>query len=105
MPSSADYLHPSELAPDDFSDSDDDLDLEELDPGIAQPHTSRESRDYTGRKRSYGPGIALRNLRVGVGSRWRRSASGQGDFEEDTDALLENREEEGLGAHMRARGI
>ncbi|KAJ6092348.1 hypothetical protein N7467_004317 [Penicillium canescens] len=106
MPSSADYLHPSEPAPDDFSDSDDDLDLEELDPGTAQPHTSRESRDYTGRKQSYGPGIALRNLRVGVGSRWRRSASGQGDFEEDTDALLENREEEGLrGSHASSRNL
>ena len=108
MPSSADYQHPLEHAdaPDDFSDSDDDLDLEELDPNTASPQQSRTSRDYTGRKRNYGPGIALRNLRVGAGSRWRRSASGRGEFEDDTDALLDNREEQGVrDSHASSRNL
>ncbi|CAG8017510.1 unnamed protein product [Penicillium salamii] len=108
MPSSPDYQHPLDHpdAPDDFSDSDDDLDLEELDPSTASPQQSRESRDYTGRKRSFGPGIALRNLRVGAGSRWRRSASGRGEFDDDTDALLENREEQGVrDSHASSRNL
>ncbi|KAJ5092406.1 hypothetical protein NUU61_007276 [Penicillium alfredii] len=99
MPSSTDYLHPSDQpgVPGEFSDSDDDLNLEELDPNTARPLSSRTSRDYTSPKRSYGPGIALRNLRVGVGSRWRRSASGRGESgEEDTDALLEDPDEDGI---------
>ncbi|KAJ5657609.1 uncharacterized protein N7484_001258 [Penicillium longicatenatum] len=97
MPSSPDYLHPLRTDdPDDFSGSDDDLDLEELDPNTAPPQASRVSRDYASRSRNYGPGIALRNLRVGVGSPWRRSASGRGDLEEDTDALLEEHGEDGI---------
>ncbi|KAJ5253978.1 hypothetical protein N7524_011158 [Penicillium chrysogenum] len=98
MRSSSEYLHPLDHpdAPGALSDSDDDLDLEELDPSTTSPQQSRESRDYTGRKRSYGPAIALRNLRVGAASRWRRSASGRAGLEDDTDALLENREEQGL---------
>ncbi|KAJ5362395.1 hypothetical protein N7541_003239 [Penicillium brevicompactum] len=108
MPSSPEYQHPLEHAdaPDDFSDSDDDLDLEELDPSTTSPQQSRTSRDYTGRKRNYGPGIALRNLRVGAGSRWRRSASGRGEFEDDTDALLDNREEQGArDSHASSRNL
>ncbi|KAJ5475799.1 ATPaseP-typeK/Mg/Cd/Cu/Zn/Na/Ca/Na/H-transporter [Penicillium sp. IBT 31633x] len=108
MPSSSDYLHPLDHpdVPGGFSDSDDDLDLEELDPAASTPQQPRESRDYTGRKRSYGPGIALRNLRVGAGSRWRRSASGPAGLEDDTDALLGNREEEGLeGSHASSRNL
>lgn len=100
MPSSTDYLHPLDRpnASGDFSGTDDDdLDLEELDPNTPSPQPSRASRDYTGRKRSYGPGIALRNLRVGAGSRrWRRSASGHRGSEEDTDVLLEDRDDDGL---------
>ncbi|KAJ6002931.1 hypothetical protein N7451_005478 [Penicillium sp. IBT 35674x] len=97
MPSSPDYLHPLRTDdPDDFSGSDDDLDLEELDPNTAPTQTNRVSRDYASRSRNYGPGIALRNLRVGVGSRWRRSASGHRDLEEDTAALLEERGEDGI---------
>ncbi|KAJ5768965.1 hypothetical protein N7520_003524 [Penicillium odoratum] len=95
MPSTSDYLHPLRTDdPDDFSGSDDDLDLEELDPDTAPSHTTRISRDYASRSRNYGPGIALRNLRVGVGSRW-RSVSGHGDPEEDTAALLDERGEDG----------
>ncbi|KAJ5441575.1 ATPase P-type K/Mg/Cd/Cu/Zn/Na/Ca/Na/H-transporter [Penicillium cf. griseofulvum] len=108
MPSTSDYLHPLDHsdAPDTFSDSDDDLDLEELDPSTTSPQQPHESRDYTGRKRSYGPGIALRNLRVGAASRWRRSASGRADLEDDTDALLENGEEQELrDSHASSRNL
>ncbi|OQD75763.1 hypothetical protein PENDEC_c006G01569 [Penicillium decumbens] len=92
------YIHPPHQAEDpDFSNSDDDdLDLEELDPSTAPSQKSRISRDYTGSSRNYGPGIALRNLRAGVGSRWKRSASGRTEREGDTDALLEDRGEGGL---------
>ncbi|KAJ5109891.1 hypothetical protein N7532_002536 [Penicillium argentinense] len=100
MTSSHDYLHPLQHPddPGDFSGSDDDdLDLEELDPDTAPQQSSRVSRDYTGRPRNYGPGIALRNLRVGAGNRWRRSPSGQRKPDEDTHALLqEERGEDGL---------
>ncbi|KAJ5263449.1 hypothetical protein N7478_011054 [Penicillium angulare] len=97
MPSSSDYLHPLRSDDgDEFSASDDDLDLEELDPSAAPPQTARISRDYTNNSRNYGPGIALRNLRVGVGSRWRRSPSGHGEPEDDTTGLLEERDEDGV---------
>ncbi|KAJ5933048.1 hypothetical protein N7516_007537 [Penicillium verrucosum] len=108
MPSSSDYLHPQDHpdAPDAYSDSDDDLDLEELDPNTTSPEQPRESRDYTGRKRSYGPGIALRNLRVGAASRWRRSASGRADSEDDADALLGGEGEQGLrDSHASSRNL
>lgn len=100
MSSSHDYLHPLQR-PDDLGDysgsDDDDLDLEELDPDTAPPQAPRVSRDYASRSRNYGPGIALRNLRVGVGSRWKRSASGHhGEVDGDTDALLDNRGDDGL---------
>ncbi|KAJ5674673.1 uncharacterized protein N7477_004607 [Penicillium maclennaniae] len=97
MPDSPEYTHPPHQAEEpDFSDSDDDLDLEELDPSNNPSQKSRISRDYTGRSRNYGPGIALRNLRVGVGSRWKRSASGRTEREEDTDALLQGGGEDEL---------
>lgn len=107
MPSSHDYLHPLSRPDDpDFSGSDDDLDLEELDPNTTSPQSSRVSRDYAGRSRNYGPGIALRNLRVGVGRRWRRSPSGHGESEEDTDALLEDRGEDALRrSHASSRNL
>ena len=92
MPSSSDYLRPLQPDdPDDFSGSDDDdLDLEELDPNAVPPQSSRVSREYTNGARNYGPGIALRNLRVGVGNRWKRSTSGRAQPEEDTNVLLED---------------
>lgn len=100
MSSSHDYLHPLQRPddPGDYSGSDDDdLDLEELDPDAAPPQASRASRDYPTGSRNYGPGIALRNLRVGVGGRWKRSASGHhGEADGDTDALLEDHGDEGL---------
>ncbi|KAJ6134114.1 hypothetical protein N7523_000436 [Penicillium sp. IBT 18751x] len=97
MPDSPEYTHPLHQSEDpDFSDSDDDLDLEELDPSTHPSQKPRISRDYTGRSRDYGPGIALRNLRVGVGSRWKRSASGRTEREEDTDALLQGEGEDEL---------
>lgn len=100
MNSSHEYIHPLQQSdhPGDYSGSDDDdLDLEELDPSATPQQSSRVSRDYTSRSRNYGPGIALRNLRVGVGSRWKRSPSGHREPEEDTDALLqEDRTEDGI---------
>lgn len=100
MNSSHEYIHPSQQSDHagDYSGSDDDdLDLEELDPSATPQQSSRVSRDYTSRTRNYGPGIALRNLRVGVGSRWKRSPSGHREPDEDTDALLqEDRGEEGM---------
>ncbi|CAI7566623.1 unnamed protein product [Penicillium pancosmium] len=100
MNSSHEYIHPLQQSdhPGDYSGSDDDdLDLEELDPSATPQQSSRVSRDYTSRTRNYGPGIALRNLRVGVGSRWKRSPSGHREPDEDTDALLqEDRTEEGM---------
>ncbi|KAJ5882416.1 uncharacterized protein N7529_001088 [Penicillium soppii] len=108
MPPSPEYEHPLDYtdAPDDLTESDDDLDLEELDPSTTSPQQARESQDYTGRKRSYGPGIALRNLRVGAGSRWRRSASGRGDFDDDTDALLQSPEDQDVrDSHASSRNL
>ncbi|KAJ5825848.1 hypothetical protein N7474_002986 [Penicillium riverlandense] len=111
MPSSSDYLHPLDgpSGPGEFSGSeDDDLDLEELDPNTTTAGLpSRPSRDYHGRKRSYGPGIALRNLRVGMGSRnWRRSLSGRRESGEDTSALLDNVEDDELRqSHGSSRNL
>ncbi|KAL4927493.1 aminophospholipid-translocating P4-type ATPase NEO1 [Aspergillus undulatus] len=92
MPSSSEYLRAHDRA---SIDSDDDLDLEELDPSSTY-NASRISREEPVPQRSHGPGIALRNLRVGAGNRrlWKRSMSR--DNEEDTAGLLDNREEEGL---------
>lgn len=93
MPSSSEYLRAHDRA---SIDSDDDLDLEELDP-TSTYNSARISRDEPAEQsRVAGPGIALRNLRVGAGNRrlWKRSMSGNN--EEDTAGLLENREEEGL---------
>ncbi|KAF7113986.1 hypothetical protein CNMCM5793_006169 [Aspergillus hiratsukae] len=108
MPSSSEYLHPHDrasIAGD--SGSDDDLDLEELDPTTATVHQSpRLSKDETTRQRGYGSGIALRNLRVGGGSRgWKRSASGTRNRDsEDTRGLLEDREGEALrSSHASSR--
>ncbi|CAL5868567.1 uncharacterized protein PFLUO_LOCUS2794 [Penicillium psychrofluorescens] len=112
MPSSSDYLHPLDgpSGPGEFSgsDDDDDLDLEELDPNTTTAGLpSRPSRDYHGRKRSYGPGIALRNLRVGMGSRnWRRSLSGRRESGEDTSALLDDAEDDELRqSHGSSRNL
>jgi phospholipid-translocating ATPase len=109
MPSSSEYLHPHDrasIAGD--SGSDDDLDLEELDPTTATIHQSpRLSKDEITRQRGYGSGIALRNLRIGGGNRgWKRSASGvrNRDSEEDTHGLLEDREGEALrSSHASSR--
>ncbi|EAW08728.1 aminophospholipid-translocating P4-type ATPase NEO1 [Aspergillus clavatus NRRL 1] len=93
MPSSSDYLQPHDGASVD-SGSDDDLDLEELDPTTATFHQAPHiPRDEATRKISYGSGIALRNLRIGGGSRWKHSNRASG---EDTHGLLEDRDEETL---------
>ncbi|KAE8164231.1 hypothetical protein BDV40DRAFT_120722 [Aspergillus tamarii] len=97
MPSSSDYLNPNSrasIAGD--SGSDDDLDLEELDPTTATIHSPR-STDGPTRPRDHGPGIALRNLRLGVRDRvWGRNHSGTYRGSEDMDHLLEDREDDGL---------
>ncbi|KAL4794446.1 hypothetical protein BDV19DRAFT_195324 [Aspergillus venezuelensis] len=95
MPSSSEYLRAHDRA---SIDSDDDLDLEELDP-TSTYNSSRISREEQSpqQQRSHGPGIALRSLRVGAGNRrlWKRSMSRE-HGEEDTAGLLDNRDEEGL---------
>ncbi|KAL4778647.1 hypothetical protein BJX76DRAFT_128323 [Aspergillus varians] len=91
MPSS-EYIRAHDRA---SIDSDDDLDLEELDP-TSTYNAARVSREEPPQKRNFGPGIALRNLRVGAGNHrlWKRSMSGpQG---EDTAGLLDDRDDEGL---------
>ncbi|PKY06786.1 phospholipid-transporting ATPase NEO1 [Aspergillus campestris IBT 28561] len=89
MPSD-DYLPPPGSPS--ISGSDDDLDLEELDPTTAIIQSSpRASRDDSHQRGGYGQGIALKNLRKGVGSRvWGRTRSGTHGGEDDMDALLEN---------------
>ena len=93
MSAPLDYQHPHDAAsiPDDF-DSDDDLDLEELDPDTVSGHQSPPFSDTNSRSQGgYGPAIALRKLRVGVENRLRRKVSGRGS-EEDMNGLLENQE-------------
>ncbi|KAL4967384.1 aminophospholipid-translocating P4-type ATPase NEO1 [Aspergillus stella-maris] len=96
MPSSSEYLRAHERA---SIDSDDDLDLEELDPTSTYNNSriSREEQSSPQQQRSHGPGIALRSLRVGAGNRrlWKRSMSRE-HGEEDTAGLLDNRDEEGI---------
>ncbi|KAL5339720.1 hypothetical protein BJX70DRAFT_362979 [Aspergillus crustosus] len=90
MPSS-DYLRAHDR--DSIIDSDDDLDLEELDPSSTY-NTSRVSQEELAQQRNHGPGIALRNLRVGAGNRkWKRSMSGA--HGEDTAGLLDNEDGDG----------
>lgn len=94
MSLSAERLHSIDSAsvPDDSSE--DDLDLEELDPeaaGNSQP--LRQDGGNVLKRRGYGEGIALRNLRVGGRGRlWGRH--GHRDSEEDLDGLLEGRDAE-----------
>ncbi|KAE8388239.1 hypothetical protein BDV23DRAFT_159608 [Aspergillus alliaceus] len=105
MPSSSDYLNPhgrTSIAGD--SDSDDDLDLEELDPSTATIN-SPHSRNDPAKQKDHGPGIALRNLRMGVrGRMWGRNDSGTHIGSEDMDHLLEDRDDDGLrGSHSNSR--
>src|SRR5690625_504764 len=80
---------------DQFSDpdSDQDLDLEELDPEASPNRYHRFSRDDN---RTLRPGIALRNLRPGHAT-WRRNRLGQRsrDEDEDLEGLLEDTDGEG----------
>lgn len=88
------------------SESDDDLDLEELDPTTATLHKhSRPSRDDTALRRGYGPGIALRNLRSGIGNRaWRRRNTPElrRSSEEDVSSLLDDQDEGGARPSLAA---
>ncbi|EPS28583.1 hypothetical protein PDE_03529 [Penicillium oxalicum 114-2] len=109
MSSSHDYIHSLQRSedPDDLSGSDDDdLELGELDPHTAQPRPSPTSKDYSTRSRDYGPGIALRNLRVSVGNRWKRNISRQHMDSDDTDALLEDQGGDGVRrSHGSSRNL
>ncbi|KAL4918094.1 hypothetical protein BDW62DRAFT_182351 [Aspergillus aurantiobrunneus] len=92
MSASSEYLRAHDRA---SIESDDDLDLEELDP-TSTYNAARLSMDEPVQQRSLGSGIALRNLRAGAGNRriWKRSMSGT--HGEDTAGLLEDREGDGL---------
>lgn len=95
MSLSAEYLHGI-----DHSDppSDDDLDLEELDPETARYRQgSRTSRENNRQGDGYGARIALRNLRTRKRNRlWSRDHQGA---EHDLDSLFDDRDDIALNAH------
>jgi phospholipid-translocating ATPase len=99
MSLSAEYLHGidhSDLPS--GAESDEDLDLEELDPETVDTRgNSRNSRDENRRLRGYGARIALRNLRTGGRNRlWGRETPGRGrESEDDLSGLLEEPEDGG----------
>ena len=101
MSSSTQYERPFDTAsvPGD-SDSDDDLDLDELDPAAANRSSPVGSR--AGEKR-YGPGIALRNFRSGIGNRIRRrNASWRGvASNEHLNGLLDDHDGDGSSGTSR----
>ncbi|EEP78707.1 hypothetical protein UREG_03553 [Uncinocarpus reesii 1704] len=81
-----------------LSDSDDDLELEELGAGTSRP----TSREYTSRRtheRNWSsPGIALRNIRASARNRLRsrgQRSSAHRERDEGLDALLFDHEDEG----------
>lgn len=92
MSLSAEHLHSIDSAGD--SGSEDDLDLEELDPEAeGNSHSFRQPGNNAGKRRGYGDGIALRNLRVGGRGRlWGRHQ--RRESEDDLDALLEEQGDE-----------
>jgi phospholipid-translocating ATPase len=105
MPSSSDYLkHHRRASIAGDSGSDDDLDLEELDPSTATIQ-SRLSREDPTRQTDHESGITLRNLRFGVRDRiWKQSNSGKYRGSEDMDRLLDDRDDNGLrGSHASSR--
>ncbi|KAF3405055.1 putative phospholipid-transporting ATPase NEO1 [Talaromyces pinophilus] len=95
MSLSAEYLHGI-----DHSDppSDDDLDLEELDPETAgYRQGSRTSRDNNRQGGGYGARIALRNLRTRKRNRlWSRDHQGT---EHDLDSLFDDRDDIAFNPH------
>ncbi|KAG5303367.1 neomycin-resistance protein [Histoplasma capsulatum G186AR] len=90
------YKMPNAQDRSDDAESDDDLDLDELDPEASVPLHNEHSPKIGGRVGTtplYGPGIALRNLRTGARDRiWNRGGarSSQQDGEEDIDSLLDD---------------
>ncbi|EGE85504.1 phospholipid-translocating ATPase [Blastomyces dermatitidis ATCC 18188] len=92
------YTRPSAQDMSDDAESDDDLNLNELDPEASVSlynGQSPKSRGGIGIAPTYGPGIALRHLRAGARDRiWNRSASRtrRQDGEEDTGGLLDDRD-------------
>ncbi|KKZ66582.1 phospholipid-translocating ATPase [[Emmonsia] crescens] len=98
MAPSHEYKQPNTQDLSDDAESDDDLDLDELDPEASvSPHNghSLKNKGGIGTAPRYGPGIALRNLRAGARDRiWNRGAasSRQQDGEDDTEGLLDDRD-------------
>ncbi|EED19281.1 phospholipid-translocating P-type ATPase, putative [Talaromyces stipitatus ATCC 10500] len=95
MSLSAEYLHGIDHS---GPPSDDDLDLEELDPETARyrqgPRTSLESKRQRG---SYGARIALRNLRSRKRNRlWSRDHQGA---DHDLDSLFDDRDDIAFNSH------
>ncbi|OJD12319.1 hypothetical protein AJ78_07067 [Emergomyces pasteurianus Ep9510] len=80
------------------AESDDDLDLDELDPETSVSFSNRHSpkdRGGIGTDPRYGPGIALKNLRAGARDRiWNRVAARPSEQhgEDDTEGLLGDRD-------------
>lgn len=95
MSLSAEYLHGI-----DHSDppSDDDLDLEELDPeSVRYRQGSRTSRDNNSQGDGYGARIALRNLRTRKRHRlWSRDHQGA---DNELDSLFDDRDDVAFNAH------
>ena len=92
MSSSRDPPQPMASGLSDPSDSDDDLDLNELDAsgsGMMDNMNEYGKRNQSGSWR--GPGIALRNLRRGARRRWDRDADRE--HGEDLSSLLHDQEE------------
>lgn len=89
MSLSAEYLHGIDHS---NPPSDDDLDLEELDPETARhPQGSRTSRDANRQGGNYGARIALRNLRTRKRNQlWNRDHQGA---EHDLDSLFDDHDE------------
>lgn len=92
------------------SDSEEDLDLQELDPATSSdpPHEhGRTSREENRKPNGYGAGIALRNLRMGTRSRmWRRDGSSRRRGEEDDlEGLLQDKDEAGQRDSQGSSGL
>jgi phospholipid-translocating ATPase len=100
--SSSHQYHPSPLpgSPPPDSESDDDLDLQELDPAtssLKQAENSQVSSHGSKGRSVHGAAIALRNLRgAGRGRMWRRNGGNKyNETEEDMSGLLQDDEDSG----------
>ncbi|KAK2803824.1 hypothetical protein FQN50_006831 [Emmonsiellopsis sp. PD_5] len=91
MAPSHEYRRPESPNLSDDPESEEDLDLDELDVQAAHTGHSPSSRGGIGSRPGYGPGIALRNLRTGARNRlWNRGRSRQNNEGDDLDGLLDD---------------